>query len=280
MLDHETMQHEFESEYDYEYEGEFEANGEGEYEGEQFLGGVLSGIAGALDLESEYEDEYEGENEDFIKIPKKWKKGFRGLSRSFIPILRQAIPIAAQAVGTAISGNPQVGQNLGAMASQLSQEGEFEYELNHEFESESEYESESQPLVEDEASEDEAESEAEAEAFAGALFSQLVPITNSAPMRRIYPGLVKGAAAYTRTMRKSPQTRPFVPMMPLIFRRTNQSLRSLASQGRPITPNNAAKVMTTHIAQVLGNPQLCARAIARYQRSTQRKRPKRTFANY
>jgi hypothetical protein len=273
MLDQETMQHEFEGEYDYEYEGEYEANGEGEYEGEEFLGGLLKGIGGAIDFENEYEDE----GEEFFKG---LKKRSRGLFKNLIPILRQATPIVAKAVGTAVSGNPQVGQQLGAMASQLSQEGEFEYELNNEYEGE--YESESQPEALAEmlaAMAAQSESEAEAEAFAGALLSRMIPV-KSASMRQTFPHLVKGTAALTRTLRKSPSTRPLVPVMPTILRRTNQSLQSLASQGKPITPNNAAKVMTTQIARVFGNPRLCATAIARYQRSTQKMRPQRPVASY
>lgn len=268
MLDGETMQHEFESEFENEFEDELQNEYESEYEGEEFLGGSIKDVSSMLSLgegEDEYESEYESE-EFFKKI--------RGIARKLAPVLKKVAPIAARAVGTAIGG-PAVGGALGTIAGQLAREGEFEYEfeseyeLNGEFENEYEYEAIPQPEVLAEAlaaMASQVQSEAEAEAYTGAFTARIVPI-KSASMRQISPKLVKGAATLTRTLRKSPSTRPLVKAVPSIVARASNKLARQAAQGKPVTSKTAARVMASETQKVLGNPITCAKTLVRSSRA-------------
>lgn len=272
MLDGESMLQEFESEFEGEFENEYEFEGEGEYESEEFLGGILKGVGSMLGLgegegEYEYEGEYEGE--EFLGG---LGKRLRGLASKLKPIAQRVAPIAARAVGTAISGNPKIGQTLGNLATQIVREGEFESGVANEFEGEFEYEAMPQPEALAEAlatMASQVQSEAEAEAYTGAMIARIIPI-KSASMRQTYPRLVKGTAALTRTLRSSPTTRPLVKTLPTIAMKTRKTLEQHAAQGKPITPNTAAKVMAAHTAKVIGNPTECAKAMMRSSRSAQK----------
>ncbi len=263
MLDGETMQHELEREFENEFEGEGNYEYESEYEGEEFFGSLMQGSGGVLGGmgEGEYEYENEYESEAFFKK-------IRGFARKLAPILKQVAPIAARAVGTAIGG-PGVGQAVGAIAGQLARESEYEYESEYEFEGEfeSEYESESAPQPEAlaealAAMASQVQSEAEAEAYTGAFTARIIPI-KSHSMRQISPKLVKGAATLTRTLRKSPATRPLVKTVPTIVARASNTLARQAAQGKPIAPQTAARVMAAETRKVLGNPMTCAKTLMR-----------------
>jgi hypothetical protein len=256
MLDGETMQQEFEYEFDREFEGEFED----EYESDEFLGEVLKGSGGAL---GSLEGEEEYESDPFLSK-------IRNLARRLAPVLKQVAPKAVQAVGTAIAG-PNMGQTLGSLAGQLATESEFEAEFASEFESEDEFESEfeyeamPQPEALAEALAalaSQVQSEAEAEAYTGAFTARIIPI-RSVSMRRIYPRLVRGTAALTHVLRKSPRTRPLVQTIPTIAARAGQKLSRQAAQGRPITTTTAARVMAGETKKVLGNPITSARTLLR-----------------
>jgi hypothetical protein len=268
MLDGETMQREFESEFATEFESAYEGEYESEYEGEEFLGSALKGVGSSLGLfegEGEYEDEYESEA---------FFKKIRGLAKRLTPMLKKVAPIAVRAVGTAIGG-PGVGNTLGNIAGQLAREGELEYEFEDEFESEYDYQSEFEGESEYEAMPQpealaealammasQVQSEAEAEAYTGAFTARIIPI-KSASMRRIYPRLIRGTAALTHTLRKSPSTRPLVKAVPTIAARAGQKLARQAAQGKPITPTTAARVMAGETKKVLGNPTTAAKTLVR-----------------
>jgi hypothetical protein len=265
MLDGETMQHEFEDEFEDEFESEYSNEFEDEYENEEFLGSIAKGVGNMLagDGESEYENEYESE-------------AFLGKLRRLIPkitpILKKIAPYAAGAVGTAIGG-PAAGAALGAITSKLARESEFESELTSEFENEyewtgemtGEYEYESVPQYEalTEAlatAASKVESEAEAEGYAGAFTARIIPIQSPA-MRQITPSLIRGSVYLTRTLRKSPTTRPFVKVIPSIVDRTSKTLAKQAAKGQPITPRMAARVMAGHTQKVLSSPVTVAKTL-------------------
>jgi hypothetical protein len=227
------MQNEFENEYEYEGEGEFE--NEYEYEGE-----------GEFENEYEYEGEGEFENEAFIgKIA--------SLARQLAPRLKKLAPIGARVVGDAIAG-PQ-----------------FEYEMEDEFENEyeykSEYEYEYETLPQPEALAEafatmasKVQSEAEAEAYAGAIAARMLPF-NSTSMKQVCPRLIKGSAALTKTLRKSPSTRPLVKTLPIILAKVGKILKQKNAQGKKMTLALAARVMAKVTAKVLGNPMTAASAL-------------------
>jgi hypothetical protein len=110
-----------------------------------------------------------------------------------------------------------------------------------------------------------AESEAEAEAFIGALIplaARLLPKAASTVMKNA-PGLIKGVANVTRTLRRSPATRPLVRAVPTIAKLTAQRIGQRASAGRPVTPQAAVRTLAQTARQVLSSPQQAARACQR-----------------
>ncbi len=111
----------------------------------------------------------------------------------------------------------------------------------------------------------EAESEEEAEAFIGALIplaARLLPRVAPAIMR-MTPGLVRGVAGITRTLRQNPTTRPLVRAVPTIVRRTVSSIDRQSRSGRPVTAQQAVRLLARQTAQTLGNPRQCAQALQR-----------------
>ena len=112
----------------------------------------------------------------------------------------------------------------------------------------------------------EAKDEAQAESFIGAL----VPLALSQARRSTpsiigaTPHLIQGAANVTRTLRRSPTTRPLVRAMPTIVRSAAIDLARQASAGRPPNPPLAARILANQTARTLTSPQRCLRA---YQRS-------------
>lgn len=118
----------------------------------------------------------------------------------------------------------------------------------------------------------EAESEEEAEAFIGALIplaARLLPRVAPAIMRAT-PGLVRGVAGITRTLRQNPATRPLVRAVPSIVRGTVASIDRQSRAGRPVTPQQAVRLLARQTARTLGSPQQCARAVRRSRALDQR----------
>ena len=89
------------------------------------------------------------------------------------------------------------------------------------------------------------------------------------------PHLVSGTAILTRVLRRRRATRVEVRAVPTIMRRTVKTLKRQAAAGRPITRRTAAHAAASQVRQVLGNPTVCAAAIARNVRSSRAVRPAR-----
>lgn len=243
----------------YEWETDLEDYGfdeEFEFEDEDFL-------------VEEYEGDYESE-EIFGWLKKKAKS----VARKIAPALKTIAPIAARAVGTAVGGRG-VGNALGKAAGLLAREEEFDYELdgeldyeldgefNYEYELEDEYESEFELAMADVYADlaSKASSELEAEALAGAATAKVLPKTSS--VQKCSPKIIKGGATLAKILRKSPRTRPAVPAVTVVARRTGKSLAKQAAQGKKITPKVAAKTMARETKKVLNSPMTCAKAMVK-----------------
>jgi hypothetical protein len=112
----------------------------------------------------------------------------------------------------------------------------------------------------------EAHTEAEAEAFIGALIplsARLYPQIASLILRAA-PALIPGVAIVTRTLRRSPVTRPLIRTIPTIVRRTAASMSQQARQRRAVTPKTAVRTLASQTAQVLGTP---VRTVEAWRRS-------------
>jgi hypothetical protein len=116
----------------------------------------------------------------------------------------------------------------------------------------------------------EAESEAEAEAFIFPLIplaaKMLAPQIGRLVMRRAAPHLVRGVSRAVRTLRRNPQTRPLVRVMPSIVRRTVVDLGRQAQAGRPVTPQAATTALARQTGRVLSDPRQCVGAYRRSRR--------------
>jgi hypothetical protein len=254
------------------YELELEALPELEFEGE-----------------GEWEGEWEGEAEEEAFFGRLAQLA-RGAARS--PALRRIGLTAARSalrglgdVGGAVGGvlGPQgaaLGRQLGARAGQhLSRqlpqrEYEGEYEDEYEYEGEEEWEAEANPIARVYPNvvmahlghaAARAQREAEAEAFIGALVPLAArAIPRAAPaILRAAPGLVRGLASVTRTLRRSPTTRPLVRALPTVMQRTAASIARQRAQGQPVTPQRAVRTLAQQTAQVIGNPRQATQAYRR-----------------
>jgi hypothetical protein len=125
-----------------------------------------------------------------------------------------------------------------------------------------------------------AESEAEAEAFIGALIplaARLLPRVAPTIMRAA-PQLIRGAANVTRTLRRSPTTRPLVRTLPTIVRRTAASIAQQAQQGQPVSTPAAVRTLAQQAARLIGSPQQAVQAYQRSRVSDQRYHQAQTAA--
>jgi hypothetical protein len=236
---------------------------------------ALPGLEGEWEWEGE--GELEGESEEFFRR-------IVGLARraASSPALRQIGLRAARgalsglggvgaAAGSALGGarGAALGRNLGSVLgrglSGMLPQREYEFEL----EEEGEWEVNPIRRVYPQALMEhlghaaaEAETEEEAEAFLGAL----VPLAARAipSVMRVAPTLIRGVAGAARTLRANPATRPLVRAMPTVVRRTTQTLARQAQQGRPVTPQGAARTLAQQTQRVISSPRQCAQA---YQRS-------------
>ncbi|MBV9788825.1 MAG: hypothetical protein JOZ51_11660 [Chloroflexi bacterium] len=281
---------------EYEWEALPELEGEWEGEGEEFLGSIARGIGGMLGGQGEYEwegedegeGEYEWEGEDEYEGEYESEEFFRriaSLARSAAqsPTLRRVGLSAARAglrglgnIGGAIGGQfgaqgAALGRNLGNLAQSrlmgLLPQQEYEGEWEDEFEVNPQQRAYSPAALMEHLGHAaaQAESEAEAEAFIGALVplaARVIPRAAPAIMRSA-PQLVRGLANVTRTLRRTPATRPLVRTLPTVMRRTAANIARQQTQGRPVTPARAVQAMARQTAQVIGSPQQCAQAYGR-----------------
>jgi hypothetical protein len=248
-------------ELEWESEHEWEGELDGEFEGEEFLSSLrnLAGrAAGAA------------------------QQGWRWLTTEGSPqramaltAARTALQRGLPALGGVIGGRfgaPALGAQLGSWAGgQLSgllpereYEGEFEWELDGEL-------SPLRRVYTDALMEHlghaatAAPSEAEAEALAGAmvpLAARVIPQAAPAVLRAA-PNLVRGVSAVTRTLRRSPTTRPLVRAVPTIVRRTAANIAQQVGQGQPVSPSTAVRTLARQTARVLASPQQCMHAYRR-----------------
>jgi hypothetical protein len=266
-----------------EEEHEHEAEEEGFFEGEDFLEGedesFLEGEEeGFLEGEDFLEGEWEDEGEAFLG-------GLGRLIKRAAPMLKRIAKVAAPIVGTAIGG--PLGGKLASTAAGLLGEGEeeafFEGEDFLEGEDEGEYEAHeymttlSHPATEAEAHAEMmaaiasgAATEAEAEAMIGAATVSALSPRERRELRRVMAHLVRGTAILTRLLRRRRITRPAVRTVPLIVHQTAKTLSRQAANGRPVTRQQAARVMARHTQRVLSSPRICTRAIARNARVARR----------
>ena len=82
-------------------------------------------------------------------------------------------------------------------------------------------------------------------------------------MQKVSHKIIKGGATLAKVLRKSPRTRPLVPVVPLVARRTGKNLAKQAAKGKKITPKVAAKTMATQTKKVLSSPMTCAKAVVK-----------------
>jgi hypothetical protein len=110
--------------------------------------------------------------------------------------------------------------------------------------------------------------EGQAEAMVGAAVVTALSPADRRALRRILPHLVRGVAILTRILRRRRSTRPAVRAVPTIVRRTVQTLRQQAASGVPVTRRSAGRAAATQVRRVLGNPTVCAAAIAQNVRAS------------
>jgi hypothetical protein len=212
--------------------------------------------------EWELESEWELEGEEFLARPNGPRAAVAPVARAVAPValspnaLRQLGPIAARAVLAAGS--------RGVAAPGM--EGEFEEEYEGEY-----LLSPVRRVYADAMMEHfghvaaQAESEAEAEAFIGALVplaARMIPRIAPTIMRNA-PGLIRGVAGLTRTLRRNPATRPLVRAVPTIVRRTVADVGRQRAGGRPITAEQAVRLLARQTNRVLSRPDRCAPALRR-----------------
>ena len=273
---------ELELEYEYEFENEFEGLGEGEgafgegplgeYEGEFFGEGEFEGLESANEFELEGEGEYEGE-----QFFGKAFKVLGGLAKKAAPFLKNIAKVAAPMVGTAVGG--PIGGAIGGMASNLLGESEYEGEFELEYEGESEAEMEAAlegPLTPTQAlgelmaaAASRASTDMEAEAQIGSATAVVLTRDDLDALRAVLPNINRGVAVLTRVLRRRPETRDGVRLIPAIVKRSAVTLRKQAATGRPVTRKAAAKAMATQTRRVLGTPSICSKALQRNSRATQ-----------
>jgi hypothetical protein len=262
------LQSEFEDEYEDEYEYEDEVEGEDEYEDEAFLGG-LGKIAGALlgEGEGEYEDEAEAEAEYFFKKVGGFLRRHKGLLKK---IAKTAAPLIATAVG-----GPAAGMVARAVTSQL--EGEFEDEL------EAELEDMATAPVSPQAALGEylaaraatAQTEAEAEAFIGSAITVTLSNRDRRELEEILPQLLRGATVLTRILRRYPQTRQAVRLVPGIVDSTSRTIAGQRAAGRVIRPADVGAVLGGSTRRVLGDPRWQSAVARRHARGLAHMRRRR-----
>jgi hypothetical protein len=247
---------ELEGEYEDEYENELEMEFEDEDEDEAFFGG-LAKIAGSLlggGGDGEMEDEIEGEAEEFFR-------NIGAALRRAAPMLKRIAKVAGPLVATAVGG-PAAGMLARAVTSQL--EGELEAELE---DMATAPVSPRQALGEYLAARAATtESEAEAEAFSGSAVTVMLSEGDRQALERLLPHLLQGAAALTRILRRNPQTRPAVRLVPgIVDSATRAVIRQQQSDGS-VAPGAIGPALADSTRRVLSDPRLQSAAARRHAR--------------
>ncbi len=206
-----------------------------------------------------------------------------GFINNASPLLKSTARMAAPMVGTAIGG--PLGAIAARMLTQMLKEGETGlHELENEFELQTEshealYET-AHEIVNHELEHHEAlaemmaeaaeqeQHELQAEAMAGAAVMTVISPADRVALRKILPNMVRANAILTRILRANPRTRPAVRAIPTIARRTVRRLKRQAAAGIPITRRTAGRAAAREVGQVLGNPVVCATAMANNVRAT------------
>lgn len=250
-----------------------------------FINGGSESLADDIDLaagESSDFEELHGLEEDEAD---EFGRVFRRLRRKLTPLaplLRRLAPVAARAVmGGAAPG-------VAALLREEEEEDEDglfedgflgEEEMFGLGEEEEEDEDEDEYLGEDELGEGmdpETEELAELlaaaagyadseEEAAGLIGGVTIHIMGPAPVRirRMTPVVVRRAVKLTKLLRRSPRTRPLVPVVAAVTRATKKSLARRAATGRPVSKATVARTMAKATAKTLRSPQTVAKALAR-----------------
>lgn len=107
--------------------------------------------------------------------------------------------------------------------------------------------------------------------------SQLIRRVAPQVIRRIAPQLTRGLANVTRTLFRSPATRPLLHAVPRIARSTIARLGGQIARGQRITPQMAARTLAQQTARIISNPRTLAQTYRRslgldrrYHRRTRR----------
>ena len=244
-------------------------------ESEDFVATGVDLGAGEGERWSEHEDgSLQPESDPFIGNAIRWA---RRRAKALAPILKRVAPIAARAVLGSAGGHTAA--VLGGMLREddlkFEWEDEGEWEsfdlLDDEDDSESEDEAERVPGLDPEsealvealaAFAQAAESEDEASGLIGGVTIQILAPT-PIRIRRLTPAFVRRTTRLTKLLRRSPSTRPLVPVVASIAKRTTRSLVRRAATGERITPATVGQVMARHTARTLASQKRVAGALAK-----------------
>jgi hypothetical protein len=260
------LQSEFEGEEEYESEDELA----GEYESEALLGGLAKFAAPRL---AEGEEEYEGEEELESEYEAEAEYFFKGVAR-FIRrnkgLLKKIAKTAAPLIATAVGG-PAAGMVARAVTSQL--EGEVEAEL----------EEMATAPVSPQAALGEylaaraatAKTDAESEAFIGSAVTVALSHRNRRELEELLPHLLRGATLLTRILRRSPNSRQAVRLVPGIVDTSSGTLARYRVGGRVISPADVGAVLGRSARRVLADPRWQSAVIRRHARGLAHMRRRR-----
>jgi hypothetical protein len=245
------------TEFEDEWEQELEEEWEDEGEDEAFFGG-LAKIAGSLlggGGDGEMEDEVEGEAEEFFR-------NIGAALRRAAPMLKRIAKVAGPLVATAVGG-PAAGMLARAVTSQL--EGELEAELE---DMATAPVSPQQALGEYLAARAATtESEAEAEAFSGSAVTVMLSEGDRRALERLLPHLLQGAAALTRILRRYPQTRPAVRLVPgIVDSATRAVIRQQQRSDGSVEPGAIGPALADSTRRVFSDPRWQSAAARRHAR--------------
>lgn len=233
--------------------------------------GLAEGEAGAL---------FEEDADAFGRLVSRLRKRLGRLA----PLLRRLVPVAARAVLGPAGGTAALAATRLLGTDGLFEDEMFEDELDEGgfglFEEEDEDEAGADqmpgPAAEAEAlaewlAASAAETESEEEA-AGLIGGVTIHILGPGPVqiRRMTPLLVQRAVRLARVLRRSPRTRPLVPVVGSIVQQTAKTLARQAAKGKPPNAKLAVRTMAQHTARTLASPHKVAQVLARNRVLTQR----------
>ncbi|MDX6750474.1 hypothetical protein SH611_11705 [Geminicoccaceae bacterium 1502E] len=247
---------------------------------DSFIDGSPESLADEIDLAAGETEDLEGldgleedEADEFGRVFRRLRRKLAPLA----PLLRRLAPVAARAVmGGAAPGMASL---LREEEDEEDEDGLFEDGLLGEDglfglgeEEEEDFEDEDLEDELDPEAEELAELLATAAGFAeseeeaaGLIGGVTIQILGPAPVRirRMTPMVVRRAVKLTKLLRRSPRTRPLVPVVAAVTRATKKSLARRAAQGRPVTKSTVARTMAKATARTLRSPQRVAKVLAR-----------------